>query len=298
MKEKCLVLNFKNAGLFIPKKFGDKHKMIENGKVSDRDGSDRFINVPLDTLLKEHVANVLSVLMGERPVPTVRMSSLAFDTSILNLADEAFVEIEEGIFKDKTGKIRVLDEVIATTKAISNSKKIETYQIHLKEKQTLKTITVSWEKIKWHLGHDLFELFKKMVVDVLGIESLEDNMVKVFEDLYKSKDKRIEEFCDLKGVLSPYRRMLVEGNALNQEFHFTGYTGFKHWHYNTLTHGLEKVAKLSGKIFIPMRDSDVERLNNGCGHATLLDGGLVTINDILPNSEILYLNANPVFKRS
>ena len=299
MKDKCLILDFKNAGLFRPA-FKDKHRMIENEEVSDRKGSNRYINVPFNTLLKEHVANVLLVLSGERPVPTVRKHGpdLKEDTSITNLANEAMVEIQEGTFINKKGDIELLREVISTTKAMGNSKKISTYFINLKGRQTVKSIYFSWEKIKRHLGPELFSEFEKMVISVLGKKSVDWSMIKVFEELYKSKDKKVKDFCSLEGVLTPYKKILVDGETHNQEIHATGYLGFQHWHFNTLTHGLEKTTKLSGRIYVPVDDSDLEKINKGGGFATLLDGGLVTIFDVVQNSEPLYNNAQPVFKRS
>lgn len=298
MKDKCLILDFKNAGLFRPD-FKDKHRMIENEEVTDRKGTGRFINVPPDTLLREHVANVLLVLCGERPVPSIRNHGpdLKEDTTITVLADKAMVEIMGGTYVNKDGEIRILGEVVSTTKAMGNSKRPYDSFINLKGRQKLIT-DLSWEKIKWHLGVNLFDAFEKMVVSVLGNGACDWSMIKVFEELYKSQDIRVKEFCDLKGVHDPYKNMLVDGNAYQQEIHATGFTGFKHWHYSTNTHGIEKnVGKLSGKIFVPVDDSDLEKISRGCGYATLLDGGLVTIEDVVAYSDMLFNNAQPVFRR-
>jgi len=297
MKDKCLILDFKNAGLFIPD-FKDKHRMIENEEVSDRKGSNRFIRVPFNTLLKEHVANVLLVLSGERPVPTVRKHGLFLkeDTSITNLANDAKVEIKEGIYTSKKGEIKLLQEVIAITKPLVSRKTFDS-AINLRGLKIMKSIVPSWEKIKWHLGLDLFSEFEKMVISVLGKKAKDMNMIKVFEELYRSQDKKVKDFCNLAKVPKPYRMLLIKGKTKDQEIR-GGFPGFTHWHFSNYTHGLEKTTKLSGRIYVPVNDSDLEKINKGSGYATLLDGGLVTIFDVVTNSEPLYNNAQPVFKRS
>jgi hypothetical protein len=298
MKEKCLILGFKDAKLFRPNK-KTKHRILNEDGYKDREDKD-FVNTPFDTISKDHVANVLLVLAGQRPIPRLREShaKLEADKDIIELAKDARVRIERGNYYDKEGSLKVFEEVFSTQKTLKNSKKATmTYFLNLDEKVLMKSILISWEKIKWHLGRDLFSLFKKMVIDVLGDEALQWKMTKVFEDLYHSKDEKVKKFCETVGVPAQYKNILVLGKA-DPEFYYTGYTGFKHWHYSTICRGIEKVACLSGRIVIPVNEDDLQKFEKGNGVATLLDGGLVYIEDIVDNSELVFLNTEPVYEGS
>jgi hypothetical protein len=60
--------------------------------------------------------------------------------------------------------------------------------------------------------------------------------------------------------------------------------------------GPEKIIRLSGKIFVPLNDSLLARLANGCGVASVLEGGMAYIAGIDDWSEDLVRNAEQVIE--
>ena len=47
---------------------------------------------------------------------------------------------------------------------------------------------------------------------------------------------------------------------------------------------MNKVIRLSGTIIIPVTDEDIAHLRNCSGYATILDGGLISIEKIIPEN--------------
>jgi len=60
--------------------------------------------------------------------------------------------------------------------------------------------------------------------------------------------------------------------------------------------GPEIINKISGTIFVPLSDELLARLSNGCGTATILEGGLAYIEGIEEWSENLVFDAEPVIE--
>lgn len=54
----------------------------------------------------------------------------------------------------------------------------------------------------------------------------------------------------------------------------------------TIVRGVDKIAKLEGQILVPVSDEDLEKLRNNKGTATILDGGLVYIKDVVDSNFI------------
>ena len=60
--------------------------------------------------------------------------------------------------------------------------------------------------------------------------------------------------------------------------------------------GPENIVRISGTIFVPLDEELIRRLSQGCGVATILEGGLAYIEGIEEWSENLVFDAEPVIE--
>lgn len=284
-----VTLVFTDAGLFQrPLKPGtSEHLMLTPGGVVHRKGAGAYTDdVPADTILHSCVVNMFRVLLGVRPVPTFRGSTAAHaaastSTVAERMAEAARITIESGLTVDTRDKsIKLIREPQRTGKAWGNAWALASIPWAGSEPLTYR---VSWRSVESEFGADLFKAFTDLVTAVLGTDARALDMVSVFGGLYKSKDKRVLDFCSLPGVLSPYREVLVNGKSIGQFFGHSGqHGGLKHWMYDTEPGGVGQVSRRSGKIVVDVEDEDIALFDEGCGFATLLDGGVVKIASIDP----------------
>ena len=305
MKYQCLVLNFRDAKTFRgPKSFGDDHRMVELGGITSRkDRPSSWVDVPPDTLYVNHVSNVLHVLMGERPVPSFRAICTGAHKrveSIHALAADASVIVGSGIqtyIKDGAPKTALIREKMTTRKAVKNSFSKTDVPITIAgESRKLTTCMLSWDRIEHHLGLELYPQFVTMATSVLGLGWESQPVTSVFSSLHDYRgDSRVESFCMTAGVPESYRAIILGGKTDGQYFHQSGYGDLAYMFITLISRGVEDVSCVGGKIFVPVDDEAVEKIRSGPGFATLLEGGLVTIEGVYDMSDLLVVGSKPVF---
>src|SRR5208283_3099400 len=97
----------------------------------DREGFARM-DIPCGTLSKRHISNLLHVLMGERPSPSLRISLIESIATIKTLADKAFVSVESIVRQSKNRPEEYLTECKSVRKSVPNSWNTAGHEIVLK----------------------------------------------------------------------------------------------------------------------------------------------------------------------
>lgn len=293
-----VTFEFKNAGSFIHNPRNDKHQILHgDGTISKRDedktGSYR-IDVPANTLLLEHVENMLRVFIGLRPIPTFRKSTSAHLVSsksqdVREMAEGSKIEITQGL--NLEGKNIV--EMMTVRKAIQNS--WAKYSCKLNFNNTPLTTVISWNLIKEHLGDKWFEEFCTICEKNIGEDYRTFDMVTIFEKLHELKTEDLKSFCKTPKMSEMYSKILFEGKTDGQYFGHNGqFGGLPHWHYQMVNKGIAEVNRKSGFIHVLIPKEKIRLLDNGMGFANLLDGGIVRITSILDADDCEFEGESPI----
>jgi len=278
-----VVLRFQDAGLFRrPRKpTGAEHTMITPSGNVNRVEEGLFIDGPADTIYLGCVTNMLRVLFGVRPVPSFRGAydahrKASADPAVEELAKSARVLVEDNIYTDEDGKIVPIYEVQMTAKCSQSS--WAKSSVPWAGPDNL-THTVSWHSVGVMMG-DTFPAFEEHIVEVLGEQALEMDMVSVWSKLYTAQDPRTAAFFDAHTELSVcFKQTIVQGQTKGQYYGHISLRGSKmpDWHWLRERRGISYVNRRSGTITIDINEEMYARLHQGPHVATLLDGGVVTI---------------------
>jgi hypothetical protein len=259
-----LFLKFENAGYF-PDSSKSKDFVFELNSVKKRSDFKQY----LEPINVNHISNMLHVLMGERPKPSLRKTIFERDENIFNIAGESYIKITTPTFENKyNNRHEYPKESITIRKAVFNSySKIE---------------IISWEKIRQLLENDLFFEFMAILNIIFGESVIDkytsDEAVDIINEKYLNNELLVDFMENkLKGKMPLIR-------YINKD---------KNWYFNsnartisTVVSGVDKIVRLSGVIIVPLDDFYLNKLNNGRGVSRLLDGGLVYIDKVLRSDEI------------
>lgn len=305
--KKCLVLSFENAQIFT--KFRRKHTVCDfNGekniirKPDDSpivEGGD-WIDVPYKTLWHKNILNMMLVLMGERPVPSLRRTMTSeylvskIDQRLIDSCKEAFVKIDSGINdlqeKDKNDKYRIKEKK-CLTKARTDSYGKSTNKVVVNgEILEIKCAEISWENMRRELRED-YKVFCKIIEEEFGIRELEKPMVEVLPLFFKTDNTKIREFFSTK---KSYFKNWINGKVDWSHFG-KNYGDLTYIYSNLETRSIADVSCHSGEIRIVLDSDLVEKLENGTGCASILEGGVVEIVDITEDDPSLDLSFEKVF---
>lgn len=272
----------------------DKHKTLSAiGEVLQRgyEKEDRqYIEIPFSTFGDIHIANMLRVLFGMRPIPTLRRTTSYHRGSgdptavaaIESMLAGIRVNITAGYHNKFTDKkhCHVVWESQATRKGVSDSWLVDGAALQCGTLQR----RLSWHEIECQMEPDAFADFQVMVVDVLGAESLGTDLVSVLDQLAERQSPRTYKYFQEEHpeLPKPYRDVVLDRNpkAATGIGHMGGYHGLPHWHWLMVNHGHELINRRSGLIHVPVQDEHMHLFERGNGHAKLLDGGLVRIVEI------------------
>lgn len=259
---KYLILEFKNAGLFR-RNIKTKDKIFD--LCNQRDRKDEFEFVEPITVFQ--ISNMLHVLFGERPVSSVRASLYKSILEIEMLAKNSYLKITS--YCDSSGKYQ--SEKIQLNKAVWNSWNPQSF--------------MNWERVKKLLGDELFMQFSEMVKDVFkkNISEISFNEVKC--RILQNKDERIDKMF-----------VILNKNGKKPLFDSIYGKGNEPTNINknsrtilTVLSGLDNIIRLSGQIMVPITEENLVKIKQNKGCATILDGGMVYIKDIIPSNF-----ANPI----
>jgi hypothetical protein len=280
MSRKALIVRFKNARIFSdPRRSSDK--MISGRAKIDRRVAPR-INIPEGTLDTRHVSNLLHVLAGERPVPTLRASCMQRDREIYDLARESLVKVEE-VGRDETKTVR---------KAVKDSWNTVTLWYHLNGKnERIKGGLIYHDRLRRYLGNDLYGRFMEVLEGVSGCDDPRRDFSAHEAIEYLNAHCHDRRVVSLVALCRSHQRSAIAnllepgGNVKSIDIHQG--TGSK---INTLVvnSGVEKVRTISGTVYVPIdSDAALERFKGGGGVATFLEGGFAYIEGVDDWSEDL-----------
>jgi len=285
---KALIVRFKNAQIFFdPRRSSDK--MISGKNKVPRNKAPR-INVSEGSLDRRHVSNLLHVLAGERPVPTLRESCMKRDEAIFDMASKAMVRVNETTTRE-TKTVR---------KAVKDSWNTVTLFYHLNGKDIkVKGGLIYHARLRRYLGESLYNLFLQTLQDISGCKDpqLDFSAQEAIEYLnsHSQYDKRVIKLiteCKKQGRATIANFLEPDGNVASITIHQG--SGCK---LNTLVvnAGIEKIRSLTGTIYVPIEsDEALQRFRKAGGVATFLEGGFAYIAGTAEWSEDLVDGCQPV----
>jgi hypothetical protein len=270
MSNKYLIIEFKNASLF-PKEdrkdsflrnFPTKDKSFLPGKWKTKDvfKIDReCIPYFKEYITINHISNMIHVLFGERPVPTNRVSIYNKLDYYFDMAANSYLKINEDA---------PFIETIQSKKLTHDSYNPNHY--------------INWLVIKDYLGSDLYNDF----IEILQTNGFDKNqpLDYILDDIRKLfSNNEFTEFIDnikLNGksaLLSYIIGRADKDGIMKPSKDFSKSTNTR----LCVTTAISNCIKLSGEIIIPLNENDIERLRKSKGCATILDGGLVKIKNMI-----------------
>ena len=291
MSSKAIVLNFKDA------KIWEYNKTFFHGKNAYYDQHN--IRVPLGTLYYKHVANMLHVLMGERPVSTFWSYSVdKLNDAIADAAKNAMVRIDTPVI----GKDGYAKELVATDKPAADTWMKNIYFMQVGSKSVPVSGTYpTWDIIIGYFGVEHFGVFKTVCDVLCGTDCLgmsfsafikeygDHKSIIEFAENYASENKLGQFLNFIRGWAckkgEDKKRSLSECG--NEAKFATGGVGkfMPHVHSRLNIKGIETASVISGSIVVPMNDIMLDKIAKGPGCATILEGGVVSIADIRKMSD-------------
>jgi len=296
-----IVLSFKNAGWFPNNKRGSKDHVYEidydEKKKVFFTKKEKRNDIPsyVTPITIHHISNVLHVLFGERPKPSLRTTPIPKIDDIFDLAKNSYLKIDKYQYTNKNGVSFPITEIIKTKKS--------THDSHLPEDNF-----ETWVRLRNFLGIHFQFVFDKLKIllddnnllnkPLKNVVSLVRKYVYVENNTIKYKSTLLEEIVSF---LKEKRKQPIINLFLGFNLDKNGnVVEAKHAMGNafypnkiTLMGGIEKICWLSGKIIVPIGDNSdfwIKKLNKSKGFAKILDGGIVNIEDIISNINKDYLN--------
>jgi len=253
---KYLVLNFENAGFF-------RNHRGTRDKIYDIDGSrPRKVEENFQEPITIHqISNVLHVLFGERPVPINRYTFYDKVPYLFEKSKDCLLRIDNFV-NDKGFYQR---EFIQLKKADWNSWKQEVF--------------MNWNVVRKLLEQEYFEMLTSTLKSVFGPDIMNYTFNEVKQMIKSSADERLGDMFKVlneNGKSPLYHNVYSDDSRINMN----------HRTYQTNLHGIDYIVRLHGKILVPVSDDDIKVINANKGFATLLDGGLVTIENLLDSNFI------------
>jgi hypothetical protein len=287
MPKKAILIRFCNASLFTNRR-RTSDKVVDGTERRKRDQVPQF-DVPEGYIHLNHVSNLLHVLMGERPVPSLRKSMARPDPGILNAARQSRFRMEE-ISRQETKTVR---------KAVNDAWNTVTQFYYLNGKNVkVKGGLLYPSRLKRFLGEHLYQQFYDLVESYSGGKKLGDDIsVQQGIELLNqhSTDPEVRNFVeacknarrkDLVNLIGP------DGNVQAISLHQG--TGSK-LNILLVNAGVEEVSRYSGVLFVPVEDEGLLlRLNHGTGVGTFLEGGCAFLCGVEDWSEDLVFDSKPV----
>jgi len=272
-----LTLNFQNAKLF--RKFNKETKI--NRRCSDfvSDGHNDYKRRDLlpsfiEPITVHQISNMLHVLFNERPVPSLRKVFYERNEHYFEMAQNSYLKIDTPkIYKDDYHF-----ETIHVKKSVHNAWNPST----LVNWEIIRLYTDSEDKFN-RFTSKLDEIFKSnmKLIPFMKIREMVINLDKETRlDLYET----IKELEGCDGLIYFFGRYTKDKFDKPQD---SGVTTKKNKTGRMVNTGIETVARLSGQIIVPVSDDDIQRLRTiSKGFATILDGGIVTIESIKSGNSI------------
>lgn len=283
---KALVIRIRDAGVFkAPRISGSQDKAMSiDGKVTRFNKRDKtctpFIKVTAGQLCYKHVANLLRVLWGERPVPTLRKVHDVFkgDPYFEDLAKKVWVKIESPVLPiDKGHKDSFYPEEATTVrKSVGDSWQTATRSYFLDGKYVqVKGGLLYPDRLRRYLGDDLYAQFDALVA-IFGSEDTTQKNIELL-NVHKT-DARVVAFCEAckVGGRTSLSNIIMNKGADSITMH-TFSSKYPLNMLMSLQGKPEIIEKFNATLYVPVTEEDLTRINESTGIATFLEGGLAVI---------------------
>jgi hypothetical protein len=304
---KSLVIKIKDASIFKPPSVSRSQD-----KVLDIGGKDNYksrynkrtkectpyVSIPAGQLSIKHVSNLLRVLWGERPVPSMRAISKEFigDLYFDTLAKETRVEVSTPIFDDKKGyshdKPYYPEETATIRKSIGDSYQTATRTYFLDGKNVqIKGGLLYSDRLRYYIGEELYREFIDLVDKYGDSPTIQGKL----ELLNVNKDKNdVIKFCK---KCKNENRTSISNIILNSGIDSITFHTYSSKHPLTCLMtcgGVDIKENFSCNIYVPVSDDDLRRVKSGPGVATFLEGGIATVEYVEElSTELLTTHTKP-----
>lgn len=283
-----IVLRFRNAKLFRNKRTTKDKVFDDNVNKRDRFGIPWFV----EPITVHHISNMLHVIFGERPVPTVRETGIPYgkNKDIFEMAKNSHLRLDVFYHEAKDGKQVLVDETVRIKKAAPDAWEPNPAPLY-------------WERVRKIMANN-FDGFYDKLCDVLGPDQKDRLFHDVWRDLQGIVQHKLvgKEFAKPREILA-YLRGVDEAKlvGLIDYLASVGRTGFADGilipvltkQLNavkgaeiTVVKGKDTASFINGSIYVPVDDAWIEKAQQQTGNATILDGGFVWIDSIRSGNEL------------
>lgn len=293
---KALVIKIRDAGVFkAPAISGSQDKVMDidgyKSRFNKRDKScTPFIKVTAGSLSFKHVANLLRVLYGQRPVPTLRKvyDSFSGDPYFEVLAKKVRVKIDSVVLPPGKGKGHkesyYPEETTTIRKSIGDSWQTATRSYFLDGKSVqVKGGLLYPDRLCRFLGDILFEQFNSLVKIFGGADTIQ----KGIELLNAHKeDSRVLDFCK---ECKEQKRTSLSNIIKNEGADSITIHSSPSQPLNLLMAlgTIETIEKFNATLYVPVTEEDLAKVDGGTGVATFLEGGFAKVEGVEEWSEII-----------
>lgn len=259
---KYLEISFESARVFYPfyRKNGKTFKTKDF--VNDIEGKKSRADMPYykEPITANQVSNVIHVLFGERPKPSLRSSFIKRNDYYFNKAQESFLKIDTRTEIDQDGNVRYPKEITHLQKTVKNSwNNNPTINWEIVRRYTDTHFEWLRSELSKHLNDSIFsqpfyEVRKQIVANKSLLATLKDELQK--REIYGL----FTYICDDKKSSDMTRNKRIT---------------------LTVNRGIDYISTLSGTIMVPVTHEDLERLSEvSKGVCTILDGGIAKIKSL------------------
>lgn len=241
----------------------------------------------------EQVSNMLHVLLGARPVPSIRETIRKRVLIIDEIAKNTWVKINNKyFFHDKFGNLKLISEFIQGKKVTKDSN-VKNACVFTSDGIRINGC-ITWSKLKQayyynnnQKYHTILNLFEKLY----GNKNFKDDFSLVDFIIFLSKDsKKKEKLCDFfeKNGLQPLSH-LANGDYDKCGSFNNGSVNQNNFNLSKLqnNHAVKQAVEFYGEFIVPIDNKLAMEIMNGTKCATFLDGGFCYVKEIFNNFEII-----------
>lgn len=291
---KALVIKIRDAGIFKDPRISKSHDKVmdREGYVSRFDKRKKthvpYIKLFAGQLSIKHVANLLRVLFGQRPVPTLRKVSNLFtgDSYYEYLARRVRVKIESPVIKDRY--THYPEEFVTIRKSIGDSWQTATRAYFLDgEFIQVKGGLLYHDRLHRYLGNELYTQFNALIKAYGSCDTIQE----AIELLNTHKtDLGVIAFCRSckENKCASLSNIILNEHADSVSIHSSPRRASV---LNVLMASgtIDTLEKFNATLYVPVTDNDLLMIDKHTGVATFLEGGFAKVERIEDWSELIEL---------
>ena len=163
--------------------------------------------------------------------------------------------------------------------------------------EEVNTFLPSWNCLKSIIpNEDHYEIVCNDIKRITNIENYEScSVIKIVDMLVDKNDSTLKLFLEENNYIDMFNLIYKSKKAFTWHQNSWGHT--PEYHRSFVTKSPMYMQRINGKIYVPIKDEEYtfDRLNIGTIFSTLLDGGMVELNEVMDYWEPLNHNVNKVF---